>query len=75
MPIGKDDLCSVHELNFSGESTGPMLNRKPIIVSLKIRWCIENDSGDLEGFHQPQQIASLQTQQPGGGGAISLGLR
>ena len=31
-------------------------------------------SGNIEGLHQPQQIAPLQTQEPSGGGAISLSL-
>jgi hypothetical protein len=31
-------------------------------VSVEIQGCVENDSGDMERLHQPQQIASLQTQ-------------
>src|SRR4249919_750934 len=44
------------------------------VYLLRQRRCVKKDSGDIEGFHQPQQIASLQTKEPSGGGTISLGL-
>ena len=35
---------------------------------------LKGDSADSQGFYQPREVGSLQAQDLGGGGAVSLGL-
>jgi hypothetical protein len=77
VPTGKHDRDSArHAEDFKKILVGrsSWFGRQPKMSALKIRVCIRKDSGNVERLDELQQITSLQTQQPGSGGTIALGL-